>query len=132
MRLLSSDKTPAHAWVDCLQLPLPLAHRDVLRCSLRLARELIRRPLALSDDGSLTVQELARLMETHRATLYRWIQCGALPPPNRRVGNQKGWLLSSLVTWLADHTDSARKLPRELLQKLLEPGPTQSESRTAM
>lgn len=48
----------------------------------------------------LTVRECAELLQVHRITVYRWVECGQLPCI--RLGSRIRFRYSELVRWLGE------------------------------
>ncbi|QDU55917.1 helix-turn-helix transcriptional regulator [Aeoliella mucimassa] len=55
---------------------------------------------------TITVKQLAELLQVKRNTIYRWLEIGELPQPFR-VGRSVRWLDTTIATWLAERQEDA-------------------------
>lgn len=53
----------------------------------------------------MTVQDLGKLLQVNRRTIYSWIQSGKVPCPDLDIGNVKRWRPKTIQDWI----DSQKK-----------------------
>jgi len=72
--------------------------------------ELVRSRPGFTDIQMVRPAQAAALLGVHRATLYRWVRDGALPPPvklgSRTKNRCSAWRLGDLRAFIAKRADA--------------------------
>ncbi len=62
----------------------------------------------IHENGVLTYKDLQRQLKKSRATLWRWVRAGLLPPPIQLGPNSVGWRRSTYEAWLNSRPTKSR------------------------